>query len=322
MKPRLVTFGKSLPTTDTVLDGPDWKQANPRKIERALERALAKPSGGWYVLDAARRITSKPRCFRVADRALVAWRDQRGNLKVGPNECPHMQASLADGHVRDGKIVCPWHALALGDKKHGSWRPMTCHDDGVLAWVRLDDLYEPDELTETPFLTVRPQRFIDGVIRVEANCEPKDVIANRLDPWHGAHFHPYAFGSLKVVDLDDDSITVRVAKKVLGPLAIEVDARFDCPDPRTIVMTITAGEGAGSVVETHATPLGPGRTAIIEATLASSRRVQFKMAELAKPLMRPLIERMAAKLWVDDAAYAERLYEIRRSRRGPHLADE
>jgi len=129
-------------------------------------------------------------------------------------------------------------------------------------------------------------------------------------------------GGLKVVDMNDDSITVRVAKKIFGPIAVEVDARFDCPDPRTIVMTITAGEGTGSVVETHATPLGPGRTAIVEATLATSKRVQFRMAELVGPLVRPFIERMAARLWVAATAYAERLYTIRRRGRGPHLAGE
>ena len=31
-------------------------------------------------------------------------------------------------------------------------------------------------------------------------CEPQDVIANRLDPWHGAWFHPYAFSHLVVDD--------------------------------------------------------------------------------------------------------------------------
>jgi hypothetical protein len=62
---------------------------------------------------------------------------------------------------------------------------------------------------------------------------------------------------------------VRVSVRVLGPLAVEVDATFHCPDPRTIVMTIIEGEGVGSVVETHATPIGPGRTAVIEATLAT-----------------------------------------------------
>jgi hypothetical protein len=52
---------------------------------------------------------------------------------------------------------------------------------------------------------------------------------------------------------------------------VPVRAEFTCPDSRTIVMHITEGEGAGSVVETHATPLGLGgdgrpRTTVTEAT--------------------------------------------------------
>ena len=38
------------------------------------------------------------------------------------------------------------------------------------------------------------------MIRMEAQCEPRDVIANRLDPWHGAHYHPHSFGRLRVIE--------------------------------------------------------------------------------------------------------------------------
>ena len=98
---------------------------------------------------------------------------------------------------------------------------------------------------------------------------------------------------------------------------VPVRAHFTCPDSRTIVMTITHGEGAGSVVETHATPLGvdaEGRslTMITEATIAYSDRKGFKIANLAAPLLIPMIKRTARQLWVDDRDYAERRYELRR----------
>ncbi len=225
-----------------------------------------------------------------------------------------MGASLAEGLVLDDRLVCPWHGLTIGDEGHGSWKPLPTFDDGVLTWVRLDDEEPGVALSERPFMAPRPETFIDGVIQLWAECEPRDVIANRLDPWHGAHFHPYSFGRLKVIDLTEEAVTVRVAKRVLGPFAVEVDATFHCPDPRTIVMTIIGGEGEGSVVETHATPICPGRTAIIEATLATSDRYQFKMAQLVAGFVRPFMERSARRLWVDDAAYAERLYRLRDER--------
>ena len=95
-------------------------------------------------------------------------------------------------------------------------------------------------------------------------------------------------------------------------VGMEVDARFHCPDPRSIVMTIVGGEGVGSVVETHVTPIQPGRTAVIEATLATSDRPQFWAA--VRPLtwvFRGMVERRAHRLWVDDVAYSERRYALR-----------
>lgn len=308
---RFLTFGRS-PGPPQRATTPDWQLASPRKIERALAHALAQPSGGWVVLDATDRITG-PRRFVVAGRELVAWRGAAG-LRVAPSECPHMGASLCDGRVDPrGRVVCPWHGLALGDRPHGAWAPLPSHDDGVLSWVRLPELLAEGEApTEAPILCARPPRYIDGVIRVEARCEPRDVLANRLDPWHGVHFHPHSFLRLSILSEDEAQITARVVYRVAGFLGMEVDARFTCPDPRTIVMTIVAGEGVGSVVETHATPIDEETTAIVEATLATSERLLFPAFVGARRFLRPLIEARAARLWADDATYAERLYELRR----------
>ena len=291
-----------------------WQEANPKEIERALERALAKPTGGWHVLDASRRIGRRPRAFVVDGLRLVAWRRADGGLLAGPEACPHMGASLAGARVCGDAVVCPWHGLELGPGGHGRWRPLPTHDDGTLAWVRIGAAEVEAEPT-TPVLPERPVRTIASVVRLEARCEPRDVLANRLDPWHGPHFHPYSFGQLRVIDRDDEAITVRVSKRILGPLRVTVDARFDCPDARSIVMTIVAGEGRGSVVETHATPIGPGRTAIVEASFATSPRFGFRLVRHLAPLIRPFVEAASRRLWVDDAAYAERLHELREAGR-------
>ncbi len=285
------------------LDGPDWAQASPARIERALSRALALPGGGWFAVDASRRIAGDPVGYEVFGQRLVLWRDG-GILRAAPEACPHMGASLVGAPCVGGALVCPWHGLRLGPDGHGAWRHVHAHDDGVLAWVQLDD---GDAPTESPILPARPtHNTVDAVIRMVARCEPGDIIANRLDPWHGAHFHPYAFADLTVTGATDDALDLRVAYRIAGPLVMEVDARFHCPDRRTIVMTITDGDGVGSVVETHATPLGGGRTAVVEATIATSERRGFAVAARLNPLLRGLVQRQAAKLWQDDIAYAER----------------
>ncbi len=315
-----VLFGRDpareAPEARRISDEPDWVQADPTRIERALEHAMALPSGGWAVLDASARIDANPRRMKVAGRTLVVWRGAEGP-RAAPDRCPHMGASLCGGKVDDGgRVVCPWHGLALGDGPHGGWAPLPTHDDGVLTWVRMRALLAPDEEpTDAPILPPRPSRFIDGVIRMEATCEPRDIIANRLDPWHGAHFHPHSFLHLEALEEDPSQVTVRVVYKVLGPLAMKVDARFHCPDPRTIVMTIIAGDGVGSVVETHATPLDATHSAVIEATLATSDRLLFPLFRRVRRLIRPVIERRAARLWVEDCDYAEQTYALRRGSR-------
>ncbi len=350
----------------------DWKQANPMAIERALQHVLAKPSGGWFVLDATRTL-QKPalkswrsgmakreqmaRKYVVDGVELVAWANaQTGAITVAPALCPHMGAHLGDGHINASNcVVCPWHGLALpgvassgvassgvgssevgprgvrttgiGSSRgrvdrvagQGRWEPWRTYNDGVLVWVQPDP--DASDATDAPILTQRPTTHFTGVIRREAVCEPRDIIANRLDPWHGVHFHPYAFAGLEVLSNTDDALDLRVGYRITPRHIMVVEARFDCPDPRTIVMTITGGEGVGSVVETHATPMHPPvnaagvsmlpRTSIIEATLATSDRPGFAQALKGAVIARPMIELLAGRLWTDDAKYAERTYAIR-----------
>jgi isorenieratene synthase len=301
-------IGRKLPPVDAISDLPDWKQAQPAWIESALREALALPSGGWYVVDGVRAIRDEPLRYRIASEDYVVWRSGE-RILVAPDGCPHMGARLSDGFVKDGCVVCPWHGLALGEKQLGRWKPLETFNDGVLLWARPPS---DEPATEEPIVPTRPSRFFDAVMRLEARCDPRDVVANRLDPWHGAYFHPHSFGRLKVINKDESTITVRVVYRITKRIGMEVDAVFDCPDPRTIVMTIIRGEGVGSVVETHATPIEPGRSAVIEATLAASDRPQFHwfMSAFSR-LVRPVVEKRARRLWVEDGQYAERRYELR-----------
>jgi Domain of unknown function (DUF5914) len=243
---------------------------------------------------------------------------------VGPGACPHLGASLVEGRVVDGCLVCRWHGLRLPAEGVEEWRPLAAYDDSVLLWVRLGCLGGETPLPEpVPAARPRPEGGISAVTRLVGVCEPGDVLANRLDPWHGVWFHPYSFARLCVVsapglDADDadDRFLVRVTFRVGPWLGVRVLAEFTCPEPRTVLMRIVEGEGAGSIVETHATPLGPGRdgrphTAVVEAVIATSTRPGFAVARMAAPLVRPVLRRAATRLWRDDLAYAERRYALR-----------
>ncbi|WP_067853003.1 DUF5914 domain-containing protein [Nocardia shimofusensis] len=306
---------------------PTYRAAKPAIISAALERAQRRPSGNWYVFAASRDIrTDRPFGFTVAGTELVAWRDRRQRLAVGPGACPHLGAPMAQAHIDCGALVCRWHGLRLDRGGAPGWTPLPCHDDGVLAWVRLDPVDDGSPL-DTPVIGARPpaHRAISAVATVSGVCEPADIVANRLDPWHGAWFHPYSFTHLEVLETpplhqdateSEDRFLVAVTFRVGRWLGVPVRAEFTSPEPRTVTMRIVDGEGSGSVVETHATPLGPGpdgqpRTAVIEAVIADSTRPGFARAHHATRFLRPMMTRAAARLWRDDLAYAERRYRQR-----------
>jgi hypothetical protein len=305
---------------------PTYAEARPALIEAALKRAQARPSGNWYVLGDRRAVRpGRPHGVTVAGTELVAWRDRTGRLVVGPGACPHLGAPLSAAAVDCGELVCRWHGLRVAGDGSAGWRPLPAFDDGVLAWVRLDAVGgEPP--TDAPARPVRPplSRSVRAVANLTGACEPEDIVANRLDPWHGAWFHPYFFSRLAVLSApaemsvadEDDRFAVSVTFRVSPGLGVPVRAEFTCPGPRTVVMRITEGEGAGSVVETHATPLGRGpdgrpRTAVTEAIVAYSPRPGFALARRSSFALRPAITRAAGRLWRDDLAYAERRYWLR-----------
>ncbi|HKI41726.1 MAG: DUF5914 domain-containing protein [Mycobacterium sp.] len=314
---------QALPRTSWANQRPTYREAEPAIIEAALRRSRHKPTGNWYAFAASRDVRAgRPFGARVAGVEVVAWRDRLGSLRVGPRSCPHLGADLATGVVQDGALICRWHGLALdGTERNFGWCPLPGHDDGTLVWVRLDKVGGEEPLDE-PVIPVRPTGdTLTAVTRVVGVCEPTDVMANRLDPWHGAWFHPYSFTALEVLTTPTehaDRFLVAVTFR-MGRFGAPVIAEFTCPESRTIVMRIVDGEGVGSTVETHTTPIGLGpdgrpRTAVLEASFAHSDRLGFKRATRVAPLISPLMRYAAGRLWRDDLAYAERRYEVRASR--------
>ena len=106
---------------------PTYRDAQPGIINAALHRSQRRPTGNWYVFAASRDVRVG-RAFgtRVAGVELVAWRDKRAGVRVGPASCPHLGADLATGVVSDGVLFCRWHGLAFdGDTCELRWKAVS-----------------------------------------------------------------------------------------------------------------------------------------------------------------------------------------------------
>jgi len=312
MSNNLIIVGKSLPPLKTLEakadKRSDWISADPQKIRNSLQKVLQKPSGNWYVIGGKEKLCSKERreVHFVNGKELLLIKNEEQFCCIS-NFCPHMGAPLSIGRFDAGRVTCAWHGLSLDCCSPHTGSHLPLYDDGYLLWVQLPS-NEPS--SEKPYLCDRPRQGIAAVYQKVLRCSPEQVIQNRLDPWHGAHFHPHTFARLWVYKETEEALFLRVAYRVWKRFCIEVDAQFHCPDPRTIVMTILEGEGQGSVVETHATPIAPGYTLLTELTIAQSSRPGFQMARKMAFLIRPFMVRSMARLWKEDAAYAERRYYL------------
>ncbi len=102
--------------------------------------------------------------------------------------------------MHDGDLICRWHGLCLGrDTDEYRLAPAAQLRRRVLAWVRLDAVGGEEPL-DHPVIPARPAGdTLDAVATMVGTCEPPDIIANRLDPWHGAWYHPYSFTRLEVL---------------------------------------------------------------------------------------------------------------------------
>lgn len=79
-----------IPRTPWADQRPTFREAHPAVIDAALQRCRRQPTGNWYAFAASTHVErGRPLGARVAGVDLVAWRDARGALCVGPRSCPH-----------------------------------------------------------------------------------------------------------------------------------------------------------------------------------------------------------------------------------------
>lgn len=66
----------------------------------------------WYPLIESSALDDAPVSVRLLDVDLVIFRSTQG-IAVARDQCPHRHIRLSAGKVRNGEIICPYHALAF-----------------------------------------------------------------------------------------------------------------------------------------------------------------------------------------------------------------
>ena len=144
-------------TCSGVRQRPTVRDAQPGIIDAALHRSrpVAPVGTGLRSLPATTSVPTARSARASAERRSSPSGTAGIGLDVGPGVRPHSGADLSTGTVDCGTLICPWHGLrSAGDWEFG-WTTLPAHDDGVLAWVRLDTVGGEAPL-DLPVVPVRP----------------------------------------------------------------------------------------------------------------------------------------------------------------------
>lgn len=82
---------------------------HPAPVDPRAASYPAEDPSAWWFLARADRVGSHPLAVDALGESFVLFRAGSGEVVVLDRYCPHLGADLADGDVREGRLVCPFH---------------------------------------------------------------------------------------------------------------------------------------------------------------------------------------------------------------------
>ncbi len=279
------------------------------ELTAASLKRLEAPPASWYLLAEASKVQGDPVPVELLGQELVMFRSDEGIACLGAR-CPHMGASLANGKVRDGRLVCPFH----GWEYDGSGRCQRIPAQDTIpefAQVPACSLRERHGLVHA-FRGAEPSfplPFFDGIdpadmvasppFRIEANCPWYLVGANGFDAQHFESIHgrkpigeaavdephPRARRVVHQFHVTGSALQDRVSRLLWGK---EASLSFTSWNGNVIVGTMTFS-GFVSYLIIYVQPLGSARCV---ADFVSYRPKAGLLGRLLRPLTNAILRRV------------------------------
>lgn len=257
----------------------------------------------WYAAGFSSEFeTGEPTGQVIADRPIVAWRDERGEVGVFDARCAHKRFPLWDGKILDGDILqCPYHGFAyditgqcvdIPALRDRSDRPPSrariykypaIEQDGIV-WMWPGEPSEADASSPPRTPEIASDEWETGNTgAMEVHAAARLLIENLLDL---THFYPLHSGNIG--SRADAEVPVEVERSVLGGVPVIATYRprsnFSFP-PMT---RDRFGVDVGDQLQTHRM-VGPGLFHVIIAVappgkLGTSEERSFVLYQTITPI--------------------------------------
>ncbi len=156
----------------------------------------------WYVLCHSdfmkKNVLHK---FEVLNQAIVAYRNSANEIIALPDRCPHRNAPLSSGQIKNDNVVCPYHGWNIN--KYGECvhipgmkeqsclktflKPFLIHEESQIVFINLNNQVETSPHIPTHILSKELSTFY---YQIDMNCNYIDLVENFLDPFHTPILHP------------------------------------------------------------------------------------------------------------------------------------
>ncbi|MEX1020718.1 MAG: DUF5914 domain-containing protein [Litorilinea sp.] len=270
--------------------------------------------GRWYVAAFSETLApGKTLLKTIADQDIVFWRtpEDQGQVQAASAVCPHWGGPLGEGAV-DGKgvLTCPWHGWQFRngyciDRPRLKLPRYLAHDDGILLWVRLP--WDVEEITQPPLQT-RPAESLAFWFDVAIDSDVYHVQENYLDFLHPAEYHTSVFNHCEYLGREGDVHLVELGYKLPFGKSLLTRTRVWAPTPFQVRNEVYAGLGAGTVIESHITPISAEHSRIHEIYHVPKAVTPGH----GWPIMRLFMRRSARQIRAEDSLFSARRYRLRK----------
>lgn len=191
-------------------------------------------AASWYVAMHSKDLTKKPNAFELFGRALVAWRDQKGQPVIMEPYCSHKGANLALGKLIDGCLQCPFHHWRYDSSGQCVSIPEIDH----IPPMARQNTYSTVERygyiwvwygSKTPLFSVPKicgveedrHDYMPAYLVTKTNTTARQIIENALDFYHLKTVHKLRFSDPVQVTLLDKQHSIE-----MGTQPLEQEAWF------------------------------------------------------------------------------------------------
>jgi phenylpropionate dioxygenase-like ring-hydroxylating dioxygenase large terminal subunit len=161
----------------------------------------------WYAVARVGDLQRGPIAVQVLGVRVAVWRGDDGELTAVPDRCPHREAPLSAGEVRDGRLVCAYHGwtFAPGGRcvdvpsaregvptpPRAHLRPFGCEERYGLVWICVGE--PKGSIPAMPWEDDPSYRRINPAVEQWRTSTPR-MTDNFLDITHFPYVHRGTFG--------------------------------------------------------------------------------------------------------------------------------